>query len=76
MRRQTAASCPLHPEILHWGVRQDTVDWKAGFLRSKQEAGEVINMVSQKLVLFLNITTTIAAGNALLFVQGGLLPLD
>lgn len=28
------------------------------------------------LGLFLNITATIAAGNALLFVQGGLLPLD
>ena len=59
-------------------VRQATVSWEAGFLKSKEEAGKAINYVITKkyLVLFLNITATIAAGNALLFVQGGLLPLD
>lgn len=54
------------------------MSWEAGFLKSKEEAGRAINYVITKkyLVLFLNITATIAAGNALLFVQGGLLPLD
>lgn len=79
MRKQNAVSCYLHPETL-CGVdmRQATVSWEAGFLKSKEEAGKAINYVITKkyLVLFLNITATIAAGNALLFVQGGLLPLD
>ena len=46
--------------------------------KEQKEAGKAINYVITKkyLVLFLNITATIAAGNTLLFVQGGLLPLD